>query len=65
LATIYHQIHGWHVVTKGSTLNGPPYWILEIQNIKLLQYDQIINATYNVSQKQVWMRYQFKSEMYK
>jgi hypothetical protein len=25
LVTVHHQIHGWHVVAKGSTFNGPPY----------------------------------------
>ena len=28
LVTVHHQIHGWHVVAKGSTFNGPPYLFL-------------------------------------
>lgn len=28
-----YQIHNLHDITKGSTLNEPPYWILKIKHI--------------------------------
>jgi hypothetical protein len=47
LANVCRQIHNWHVVTKGSSLKEPPYWILEIQHLKYYNMIENKDITYN------------------
>ena len=40
LADDCYQIHNWHAITKGSSVNKPSSLILDIQHVEAIKFDR-------------------------